>query len=75
MSSKKYAQILPFGDYVHKENRSRVKAIKVTDENIELIHTLWKTPSATVGTWMVRVHANKRQVLKEEQFHRIYKLP
>jgi hypothetical protein len=75
MTQKRYATELAFGRYIHKESRKAVHAIKVTDENIEVIHKLWKTPSATVGTWFVRVHANKKQVLTAEQFDRIYRLP
>lgn len=75
MTQKRYASELAFQRYIHKESRKNVYAIKVTDENIEVIHKLWKTPSATVGTWFVRVHANKKQVLTTEQFDRLYGLP
>jgi hypothetical protein len=75
MTQKRYASELAFSRYLHKESRKNVYAIKVTDENIEVIHKLWKTPSATVGAWFVRIHANKKQVLTTEQFDRLYRLP
>lgn len=75
MTQKRYATELAFGRYLRRENGASVHAIKVTDENIEVIHKLWRTPSASVGTWFVRVHANKKQVLTEEQFDRLYRLP
>jgi len=75
MTQKRYATELSFSRYTHRVSGKPVHAIKVTDENIEVIHKLWKTPSATVGTWFVRVHSNKKQVLTTEQFDKLYRLP
>lgn len=61
--------------YVHKENKTSVRVIEVTEENLETVRTLWRADEANIGEYVVRKGNDVVVILTEADFKKKYREP